>query len=406
VNTPEFVIRSSRVVTPDGVGPADIRVRDGLIVGVSQPTPGPGVIDVGDLAVLPGLVDSHVHVNDPGTDWEGFESATTAAAAGGVTTIIDMPLNSLPVTCTADALAIKEMAASGSARVDYGFWGGVIPGNGDQLSELAAAGVRGFKCFLIDSGLPAFPPVGPADLREAMRVIAELDSVLLVHAELPGPIEAVTDWIPASSSSHDDWLASRPAAAEVEAVRLVIEASRETGCAAHIVHVSAAESLAVLREARADDVRITAETCPHYLSFTSETVPESATAFKCAPPIRDASNRARLWEGLATGDLDLVASDHSPCPPSMKGTGDFFSCWGGITSLQVGLSATWTEAVARGHDLGDLARWMSQGPARLAGLGGRKGRIAPGYDADLVIFNPDRLHRWSPRRTSDRRASA
>lgn len=393
MNTTECVLRSSRVVTPDGVVPADVWIADGRIAQVVAPGSGSlddgEITDVGDLAILPGLVDSHVHVNDPGTDWEGFETATSAAAAGGITTIIDMPLNSLPVTCTTDALTQKKEAAEGNARVDYGFWGGVVPGNLDQLSDLAAARVRGFKCFLIDSGLSEFPPIGGADLREAMRMIAEHDSVMLVHAELPGPIDAVSEWIPESSTSHDDWLASRPAAAEVEAVRLVIEASRETGCPAHIVHVSAAESLVVLREARAQGVRVTAETCPHYLAFSSEDIPDSATAFKCAPPIRGEGNRELLWTGLGDGDLDLIASDHSPCPPAMRGGGDFFSGWGGIASLQLSLSAVWTEAGARGHDLSALAHWMSEAPARLAGLGERKGRIEPGYDADLVIFDPE-----------------
>lgn len=392
MNTSKFVLRSSRVVTPAGETPADIRVSDGRIDEVAPlgEAPEAHLVDVGDLVVLPGIVDSHVHVNDPGTDWEGFASATAAAAAGGITTIVDMPLNSLPVTCTVDAFEQKLEAASGSARVDYAFWGGVIPGNAAHLGPLAAAGVSGFKCFLVDSGLADFPPVSEANLREAMEVIADIDSVLLVHAELPGPIDSAAGEVPVASAAHSDWLASRPVAAEVEAVGLVVEASHATGCRVHIVHVSAAETLPVLRAARADGVRITAETCPHYLAFASEDIPEAGTAYKCAPPIREIANRERLWEGLSAGDLDLIASDHSPCPTAMKGSGYFFECWGGIASLQLSLSAVWTEASRRGHDVGELARWMSEGPARLAGLDRRKGRIAPGFDADLVLFDPDR----------------
>jgi len=397
-STPTLV-RGRRVVTPAGVRPAEVHVLNGRIESVGPaasgaPPDGARVYDAGDALVLPGFVDTHVHVNEPGrTAWEGFATATDAAAAGGVTTIVDMPLNCSPVTCSVPALDAKREAAERKLRVDVGFWGGVVPGNRDDLAPLAAAGVLGFKCFLVDSGLDEFPPVGEAELRPAMRELARLGLPLLAHAEAPGPIAAARGrpGVPSVSAAYADWLASRPPEAEVEAVRLLVRLAGETGCAVHVVHVSAHQCLPVIAAAKEAGLPVTAETCPHYLTFAAEEVPAGGTLFKCAPPIREASNRERLWEGLETGALDLVASDHSPCPPAARapGTGDFFAAWGGIAALQLGPSAVWTWARRRGIGPERLAEWMSAAPARLAGLEDRKGRIAAGFDADLVVLDPD-----------------
>jgi len=389
------VITGARVVTPDGEGPASIAIQGGVITAVTRGG-GPDAahrIEVGGAeVVMPGVVDTHVHVNEPGrTEWEGFETATRAAAAGGVTTIVDMPLNCVPVTTTADALAEKARAAAGRALVDYAFWGGVIPGNGDDLQPLARAGVPGFKCFLVPSGIAEFPPVTAGDLRPAMRRLAELGAVLLVHAESPGPIEraarAAGDGDP---RRYQRWLAARPAAAEQEAVELILDLCRQSGCAVHIVHLASAEPVETLDAARRAGLPVTVETCPHYLTFAAEEVADGATAFKCAPPIREGAVREGLWAALARGSIDLVASDHSPAPPQLKAldTGNFTRAWGGIASLELSLAATWTAARRHGAQPADLARWLAAGPARLAGLGARKGRIAPGYDADFVIWDP------------------
>ncbi|MFW6039728.1 MAG: allantoinase AllB [Gemmatimonadota bacterium] len=394
-----FSIRGRRVVTPDGIRPARIEVSGERIVAVNSSEEGnrpdgggADVYDAGDALVLPGFVDTHVHVNEPGrTEWEGFATATDAAAAGGVTTIVDMPLNCSPVTCSAAALEAKREATAGKLRVDVGFWGGVVPGNTAELAGLAAAGVLGFKCFLADSGLDEFPPVREAELRSAMREIARLRLPLLAHAETPGPIAAAARGRPGASSAYADWLASRPPEAEVEAVRLLVRLVGETGCAVHAVHVSAHQCLPIIAAAKDAGLPVSAETCPHYLTFAAEEIPAGSTLFKCAPPIREAENRERLWEGLEAGTLDLVASDHSPCPPAARAldTGDFFAAWGGIASLQLGPRAVWTEARRRGIAPERLVGWLSEAPARLAGLQDRKGRIAAGFDADLVVLDPD-----------------
>ena len=397
----DLVIRSRRVVLRDEMREAAVVVRDGRIAAVIAGDEAPvaaETVDAGDRCLMPGLVDTHVHVNEPGrTEWEGFASATRAAAAGGITTLVDMPLNSTPATTTVAALEAKRDAARGACRVDVGFWGGVVPGNAGELEALAAAGALGFKCFMVPSGVDDFAPVGEADLRAAMPVLARLGLPLLVHAELPGPIAAAAGLGGSDPRRYATWLASRPPAAEVEAIRLVLRLAAEAGCAAHIVHLSAAEALPDLLAARARGLTVTVETCPHYLAFAAEEIEDGATAFKCAPPIRGHANRERLWRALEEGAIDLVASDHSPSPPSLKKleTGDFMAAWGGIASLELSPSAVWTAARERGFTPVHLARWMAERPARLAGLAGVKGEIAPGADADLVVWDPDA--RWTAR---------
>jgi allantoinase len=391
--TPDLVIYSTRVVTPEGTGPAAVVVEHGVVRAV-EPPPGPAIanrLDVGHLIVMPGLVDTHVHVNEPGrTEWEGFETAARAAAAGGVTTLVDMPLNSSPVTTSVEALEAKRDAAAARCGVDYGFWGGVVPGNAAHLPALAEAGVLGFKCFLAPSGLDEFPPVTEADLHEAMPALAALDAVLLVHAEAPGPLERAAGGS-GDARSYRRYLASRPREAEHEAIALLLRLAAEYGCRVHVVHLSSAGALPLLREARRNGVPLTVETCPHYLTFAAEEIPDGATLFKCAPPIRERENRERLWDALRDGEIDMIASDHSPCPPELKRleAGNFDGAWGGVSSLQLTLAAVWTEARRRHVSPDALARWLGERPARLAGVSHCKGRIAPGYDADLVVWDPD-----------------
>ena len=385
---PDLVVRSRRVVTRAGTRPVTVAIRDGRIVAMADyeaELNGTVEVDLGDLVLLPGLVDTHVHVNEPGrTEWEGFATATRAALAGGVTTIVDMPLNSLPPTVSVAALREKQAAARGQCWVDVAFWGGAIPGNGPDLAALHEAGVIGFKCFLLDSGVPEFQPLDDTGLRAAMAVLAGLDATLIVHAEDGAEISA------ASGRDFGTFVASRPPKAERRAIEHVVRAAAATKARAHIVHLSAAECVAMIAGAKAAGIRLSAETCPHYLFFAAEQVPEGATEFKCCPPIRDTHNREALWRGLETGVIDCVVSDHSPCPPAMKAreTGDFGTAWGGIASLQLGLPAMWTMARRRGRSLDDIVRWMAAGPASLAGLKS-KGTLDIGFDADLVAFDPD-----------------
>ncbi len=396
MDVPELVVRGRRVVTGGELVPAAVHVRDGVIqrvAGYDQVPAGAQVVEAGAAVVMPGLVDTHVHVNEPGrTEWEGFDSATRAAAAGGVTTIVDMPLNSLPPTTSLAALEAKRAAAAGRCHVDVGFWGGIVPGNLGELEPLAAGGVLGFKAFLVDSGVPEFPAVRRPDLEAAMGALADLGALTAVHAEEPGPIAAAAVAISGEDPrAYRTWLRSRPDCAEREAVAAVAELSRRLRARAHVLHLSSAEALDPLRRARAGGAAISAETCPHYLALAAEQVPDGATVFKCAPPIRSAANRDRLWAALAAGDISLVCSDHSPCPPERKhlDDGDFLAAWGGISSLQLGLPVVWSAARRRGHTLADLAEWMCSGPARLVGIGHRKGAIAAGRDADLVLLDPD-----------------
>jgi len=388
-----WALRSSRVLLPRGLGPATVEVRAGRVEALhahDAPPAGVPLTDVGALVVSPGVVDSHVHVNEPGrTEWEGFETATQAAAAGGVTTLLDMPLNSIPATVDVAALEAKRAAARGRCSVDVGFLGGVIPGNAGELAALHEAGVLGFKCFLVPSGVDEFPACDEADLARAMAVLASRDALLMAHAELPGPLAAAPS--PASTRVHAAYVASRPPAAEVQAVELLVRLAGEQKARVHIVHVSSGATLSVLAAARARGIAISAETCPHYLHFAAEEVPEGATEYKCAPPIRGSAEREALWQGLVSGELGHVASDHSPCPPEMKQRerGDFMAAWGGIASLQIMLPVLWSGMRSRGLPLERLAEWLGSAPARLVGLGARKGTIAPGHDADLVVWDPD-----------------
>lgn len=382
-----FALRSSRIVTSAGERAGVLTVRGGKIASIGPEAPKRVPLrDLGFLAIFPGVVDTHVHVGEPGrTDWEGFATATRAAAAGGVTTIVDMPTGSIPVTTTASALEIKRSAARGQLHVDCAFWGGVVPGNAADLGALAAAGAKG-GYTLLDSGIDGFSASDTATLRKAMAALVAANVPLLAHAELVRKATAS----PRSASSYGDYLATRPRAWEFDAIRLLARLCAETRCRTHIVHLSSADTLGILAKAKADGLPLTAETCPHYLTFASESIPPRSPAFKCAPPIRERENRERLWQGLREGVIDLVVSDHSPNPPDLKVKhgGDFMAARGGIASLQFSLSAVWTGASARGFDLVDVARWMCQAPARLAGLSSRKGALEPGMDADFAIFDP------------------
>jgi allantoinase len=439
---PVLVVRSNRIVLPEGERSAALHISGGVIERIveyeSEDPTGARVFNVPDQVISPGLVDTHVHINEPGrTEWEGFDTATRAAACGGVTTLVDMPLNSVPATTCIEGLRAKIGAARAQCHVDVGFWGGVVPGNAAELDPLIDAGVRGFKCFLVPSGVDEFPPVAEDDLRRALPILARRNMPLLVHAE----IAEVAAPQPGTPMPHyASYLASRPAAMELDAIRLLIRLAEEFRTRIHVVHVSSAEGAAAIAGAKAAWVPITAETCPHYLTFAAGEIPDGATEFKCAPPIREAPHRQALWERLASGALDLIATDHSPSPPARKTPGDFSTAWGGIASLELSLPAVWTayrEAVARGIPTSvtqtrpsdtaaagrtpgdasdgsratsgtkrglavpalsasvqtaaraDLARWMSSAPAALAGLGHRKGRIAEGLDADLVVWDPD-----------------
>ena len=404
----ELVIRAARAISSEGKEVAcTIGVNEGRIAAIepldARVTARRELELGGDVVVLPGLVDTHVHVCEPGnTEWEGFATATKAAAAGGITTLVDMPLDSVPSTVSVAALEEKRAAATGQCHVDVGFWGGLIPGNLAVLAPLHEAGVLGFKCFLVDSGSPHFPPVSVEVMEEGLGVVRALGVPLLVHAESQ---EVAAGLAPRHGRSYAAYLASRPRGIENISVAQVIEAARRTAGHAHIVHLSSSDALPMIASARSDGVTVTAETCPHYLVVGAEEIGDGETAFKCSPPIREAANRERLWCGLRDGVLDQVVSDHSPCTVAMKQfeTGDFGSAWGGITSLQIGLSVVWTQARGRGVSLADIARWMSTGPSQLAGLQ-RKGRIAPGFDADFCIFAPDdsfvvdqtRLHHRNP----------
>jgi allantoinase len=391
------VIRSRRVVTAKKIAPASIHIADGKIVSVREfddVSPDAALFDAGDSVVMAGLVDAHVHVNEPGrTRWEGFQTATRAAAAGGVTTLVDMPLNSIPPTTTLAGFREKLAAARGQCAIDVAFWGGVVPGNTGELKPLLDAGVRGFKCFLIHSGVDEFPHVVEENLREAMPELARLNSVLLVHAEIPGPIEAAAAELKNEDArDYRTFLRSRPRESENQAIELMIRLCRETRARVHIVHHSSSDVLPLLKAAKNEGLPLTIETCPHYLTFAAEEIPAGATHFKCCPPVRERENREKLWEAIKDGTIDMVVSDHSPCTADLKllERGDFLEAWGGIAALQFTLPVMWTNFQRRGFGLQDLSRLMSAAPARLAGLDERKGKLEKGFDADIVVWNPEK----------------
>ncbi|MGB9034809.1 allantoinase [Arthrobacter sp. UCD-GKA] len=403
----DLVIRGEQIVTGAGTVAREIGVRDGKIVAIEplgNNLAGATVIELSaEQVLIPGLVDTHVHINEPGrTEWEGFESATKAAAAGGVTTVVDMPLNSIPPTVNVEALELKQAAARPKAFVDVGFWGGAIPGNKTDLRELHDAGVFGFKCFLLHSGVEEFPYLEPDEMEEDMTEIVSFDSMMLVHAEDSRAIDRAPN---AEGDHYDRFLASRPRGAENVAVAEVIERARWTGARAHILHLSSSDALPMIESAKRDGVKLTVETCPHYLTLLAEEIPNGATAFKCCPPIREASNRELLWKGLEDGIIDCIVSDHSPSTIDLKDVenGDFGVAWGGVASLQLGLALIWTEAKRRGIKLETVLNWMSKRPAEIAGLH-HKGAIALGNDADFAFFGPedsfvvdvDKLHHKNP----------
>ncbi|MFJ2114283.1 MULTISPECIES: allantoinase AllB [unclassified Streptomyces] len=396
VSEVSLILRSTRVITPAGERPAAIAVTGGTITAVlpydTEIPAGARLADVGDDAVLPGLVDTHVHVNDPGrTEWEGFWTATRAAAAGGITTLLDMPLNSLPPTTTPAHLGVKRDVARGKAHIDVGFWGGAVPDNVKELRPLHDAGVFGFKCFLSPSGVEEFPELDQERLARALTEIAGFDGLLIVHAEDPAELAAAPR---RGGPAYADFLASRPRDAENTAIGNLIAHAKRLDARVHVLHLSSSDALPLIAEARREGVRITAESCPHFLTLTAEEVPDGATEFKCCPPIREAANQDALWQGLIDGTIDCVVSDHSPCTTDLK-TPDFASAWGGISSLQLGLPVMWTEARRRGRPLTDVARWMSTAPAALAGLT-RKGAIEPGRDADFVVLAPEAVFTVDP----------
>ena len=396
------------------------RIRDGRIASITDYEDVPADSEIleanGDSLVMAGLVDTHVHINEPGrTDWEGFATATRAAAAGGVTTLVDMPLNSIPPTTTLNGLNEKLAAARSQCYVDTAFWGGIVPGNTGELAALHDAGVVGFKCFLIHSGVDEFPNVTETDLRAALPELTRLGSLLIVHAEVPGPIERAGQQSCHAADAQDlskndcvtayqTFLDSRPRAAENEAVELMIRLSREFGARVHIVHHSSADALPLLAGAKMEGLNITAETCPHYLTFAAEDVPDGATEFKCCPPIRERENREELWQALGAGTIDMIVSDHSPCLPELKlkERGDFLAAWGGIASLQFRLPVVWTEARKRGFGISEVAEWLCRAPARLTGWENRKGSIRVGCDADIIIWDPRQSFTIEPETTHHR----
>ncbi|MBF9236797.1 allantoinase AllB [Hymenobacter sp. BT683] len=390
---PNLALRSQRVVTPDGVRAATILIESGQIAAllpIDAEVSGSTILDVGTRAILPGVIDPHVHINEPGrTDWEGFDTATRAALAGGLTALVDMPLNSAPVTTSVANLEIKRAATKGQLHTNVGFWGGVVPGNAHEIEPLIAAGVLGFKAFLTHSGIDDFPNATEDDLRRVMPILARHQLPLLVHCELSEDNDA---WKQNDHRSYPNYLASRPKSWEDEAVVMMIRLCEEFNCPMHIVHLSSANSIAPIAAAKAKGLPLTVETGQHYLYFNAEDIADGQTQFKCAPPIREKANNDQLWAALQAGIIDFVATDHSPAPPDLKQleSGDFTTAWGGIASLQFALPVLWTAARKRGATLNDLAKWLSENPAKLAGQHYRKGRIAVGYDADLIVFDPEK----------------
>ncbi len=395
------------MVTAQGERPAAVAVAGGRVAAVAAHdaslTAHDEVVLADDEVLLPGLVDSHVHVNEPGrTEWEGFDTATRSAAAGGVTTILDMPLNSIPPTVDTDALAVKRRAASGKCSVDVGFWGGAVPGNVEDLKPLYDDGVFGFKCFLADSGVEEFPPLTPAEFDEHARAVAGIGAPLIVHAEDADVLDRAPR---AASRRYADFLTSRPRSAENAAVQRVLDAAARHGARMHVLHLSSADVLPALAAARSAGVHVTVETCPHYLFFDAESIEDGATHFKCCPPIREADNRELLWRGLEDGTIDCVVSDHSPCVAELKrmDLGDFDAAWGGVSGLQLRLPVVWSAARRRGRTLSDVVRWCAQRPADVSGLT-RKGRLEVGYDADFCVLAPEETFVVNPAALQHRNA--
>jgi allantoinase len=388
----DLAIASRRILTPHGIRPGILLIngrRIAKLTHLGDRFDSRQTENVGSALLLPGVIDAHVHVNEPGrTEWEGFETASLAAATGGVTTFIDMPLNSIPVTTTGEALRIKQEAARPQLWVNVGFYGGVVPGNVNELPKLAEAGAFGCKTFLCDSGIDEFPRCTEEDLRNSMPVLAQHGIPLLVHAELCSTAQSPQS----DPRRYESYLQSRPGAWEVDAIQLVIRLSKEFNCPVHIVHLSCADALEMIGQAKNEGVRITAETCPHYLTLSAEEVADGHTEFKCAPPIRNRENRDRLWQGLDNGTIDFVASDHSPCTPELKRLteGNFQQAWGGIASLQFALPAVWTEAKARGIPIERVIGWFTQSPAAFLGLSKQKGKLSEGADADIIVFHPEK----------------
>jgi allantoinase len=398
---------SKQIVTPQGTRPGALLVDDGMIRAVCSVDELPvdvERIDCGAASLLPGLVDTHVHINEPGrTEWEGFATATRAAAAGGYTTLVDMPLNCLPETTTVEALELKREAAKSQCWVDWSPWGGAVADNQQHLLSLAEAGVPGYKCFLIYPGCEGFSMIDRQQLEAALPYIAESGLPLLVHAELSEPIEAALEELKdADWRKYSTYLASRPDEAELQAIRLMIRLCRQYGVRIHIVHLGTAQALPLLREAKAEGLPITAEACPHHLHFAADDIADGATLLKCTPPIRGRENREALWKGLRDGTIDMIATDHSPCPPDMKRAdlGRFDLAWGGIASLSMALPVVWTDASRRGFTLDDVVRWMGSAPATLAGFKTKAGMLEAGREATFVVFDAnteftvtaDRLH--------------
>lgn len=396
----EFAIKSSRIVTPDGVVAGAVVIRNGVIHDITtDASENLFLIDVGNKVVMPGVIDPHVHINEPGrTDWEGFETATKAAIAGGITMVVDMPLNSSPVTTTVAALEEKLAAAVSKISTNVGFWGGIVPGNADQIEPLIKNGVLGFKAFLTHSGIDEFPNATEEDLRKAMPIIAKHKLPLLVHCEITDSrkgfdkLSLTNDQKQETRNqqSYQQYLASRPKEWEDQAIALMIRLCEEFECPVHIVHLSSANSIDQIARAKQKGLPITVETGQHYLYFNAEDIPDANTAFKCAPPIREKANNDLLWQALKDGIIDLVATDHSPAPPDIKEleTGDFTKAWGGISSIQFALPVLWTAAKKRGCTIIDLSRWLCEKPALLAGMN-KKGKIAEGYDADIIVLDDE-----------------
>ncbi|PWV47645.1 allantoinase AllB [Chitinophaga sp. S165] len=387
----DLIIKGNNILTPDGVRPAVVLVKGGRIHAIQADLPDDArtIVDIGDKVLMPGINDPHVHINEPGrTDWEGFDTATRAAIAGGITTLVDMPLNSSPVTTTVQAFEEKAHAATSQLHADCGYWGGIIPGNENEIAALINKGVPGFKAFLVHSGIDEFPNVTAADLEKAMPIIARHHLPLLVHCELTDSQPAIQE----NKRSYRQYMASRPQSWEQAAISLMIHLCEKYNCRVHIVHLSAADAIPQIIAAKEKGLPLTVETAQHYLYFNGEEVPDGNTSFKCAPPIRERENNQRLWEALKAGVIDFVATDHSPAPPELKAldTGDFTQAWGGIASLQLALPALWTAGRSRDVTLPQIAQWLCEKPAVLAGLQDRKGKIAMGYDADFVIWDPQR----------------